>query len=173
MNEISDVIARHGAEILVVTLLLVLASIGGLATVARRQRRDRDRWRELLDGTRGARLETLLEEHLREREETQRRLEEVLARLEALEERFATTKRHLGLVRFDAFEEVAGNQSFALALYDDRGDGAILSAVVGRNDARVYCKPLLKGQSERNLSNEERRAIEAARDVGPKSLVSP
>jgi hypothetical protein len=74
----------------------------------------------------------------------------------------ATAKRHCGIVRFDAFEDVGGEQSFSLALYDDRGDGAVLSSIVGRREHRVFGKPLTKGTSPYGLSAEETRAIESA-----------
>jgi hypothetical protein len=78
----------------------------------------------------------------------------------------------LGLVRYDAFEDVGGSQSFALAIYDENGDGAILTSIVGRADCRVYAKPLVKMQSERKLSQEEQRAINDARSDAPKSITS-
>lgn len=81
-------------------------------------------------------------------------------------------KRHVGLVKYDAFEDVGGSQSFALALYDDKGDGALITSLVGRSDCRVYCKPLIGGKSERSLSQEEQRAIREAVQTGPKSIVS-
>ena len=81
-------------------------------------------------------------------------------------------KSHLGLVRYDAFEDVGGNQSFALALYDDNGDGMIINGLIGRTDCRVYAKPLVGGRSDRNLSQEERRAIEEALSRAPKSVVT-
>jgi hypothetical protein len=60
-----------------------------------------------------------------------------------------------------------------MALYDDSGTGIVLSGIVGRNDCRVYGKPLINGRSERTLSQEERRAIDEATTPGMKSIVSP
>lgn len=98
---------------------------------------------------------------------------EVSRRVESLESRMEVSKRHMGLVRYDAFEDVGGNQSFALALYDDDGNGAVLSSIIGRSEARVYCKPLVNGRSERSLSQEEQRAIREAKTAGPRTIVSP
>lgn len=84
----------------------------------------------------------------------------------------STSKRHLGLVRFDAFEDVGGSQSFALALYDDHGNGAVLNGLIGRTDCRVYCKPLVSGRSDRTLSQEESRAVEEAASSSPKAVIT-
>ncbi len=107
-----------------------------------------------------------------ERSQIDKELSRLRDRIGSLERELAVSKRHVGLVRYDAFEDVSGNQSFAMALYDDNGDGAILNGIVGRADNRLYCKQLLNGRSERNLSQEEQRAIREARADGPKTIVS-
>ena len=132
----------------------------------------RSRWSELVRGSGGSNLEVLLERHLKDRLEIEKRLAETTRKVNRLEKRVHRAKRHLGLVRYDAFEDVAGGQSFALALYDDDGNGAIISGLVGRNECRVYCKPLTKGASERPLSDEERRAILKAVERPSEPIVS-
>lgn len=166
-------LTQHSQEISV----FLLFAVAIVAVVAVRNalllRRIQARWTELLRGARGENLETLLYDHLREKMRLESDLEGLTKRVDHLEELVATAKRHLGLVRYDAFEDVGGHQSFAMALYDDRGDGAVLTGIVGRSDSRVYCKPLLNGRSQRDLSQEEQRAIREAKNAGPKSIVSP
>ncbi len=70
--------------------------------------------------------------------------------------------RNVALVRFDAFDEMAGRLSFALAVLDDRGDGVTLSALAGRADTRLFAKGVHGGVGEHELSPEERSAVEAA-----------
>lgn len=130
------------------------------------------KWRGLLDGVRGDNLERLLMDGLRDNVALQQRLDSAETRIAELERRMERAKSHLGLVRFDAFEDVGGSQSFALALYDDNGDGAVLNSLIGRTDCRVYCKPLVGGRSDRDLSQEERRAIEEALSRAPKNIVA-
>jgi hypothetical protein len=130
------------------------------------------RWKDLMDGVKGDNLERLLYDHLRERMQIQSQIDGLDGRVLVLEDKMNAAKRHVGLVKYDAFEDVGGNQSFALAVYDDRGDGALLTSLVGRTDCRVYCKPLVGGKSERSLSQEEQRAIQEAVQSGPRSIVS-
>ncbi len=75
---------------------------------------------------------------------------------------FETAIRWVGLVRFDAFEDVGGMQSFAVALLNDLGDGVVISAINSRNESRTYAKPIKRGKSEFTLSSEESRAISEA-----------
>lgn len=70
----------------------------------------------------------------------------------------------LGLVRFDAFPDVGGEQSFALALLNENADGIVISNIFGRSDARVYAKLVTGGQSKHTLSDEEKNAIRRAVD---------
>ena len=86
-------------------------------------------------------------------------IEQLDDRVIALERKLQRSKRHLGLVRYDAFPDIGGNQSFTLAVYDDNGDGAILSSIVGRADNKVYGKSLVNGKSDHNLTGEDQLAI--------------
>jgi hypothetical protein len=123
----------------------------------------RTRWRDLLEGRRGEDLERLLYDHLRSRVELEDQVSRLTQRTAELEAKMLRTKRFVGVVRYDAFEDVGGSQSFALAMYDDLGNGAIVNSLVGRSDCRVYCKPLAAGKSDRSLTREELDAMERAR----------
>lgn len=125
-------------------------------------KRQKLKWDQLLQGASGENIETLLRECLRENQALTQRVEDFEKKVAQIEKHGEKSKRHVGLVRYDAFEEVGGNQSFALALYDDLGDGVIVNSIIGRTDCRVYAKPLNGGRSDRNLSEEERKAIEDA-----------
>ena len=67
-----------------------------------------------------------------------------------------------GLIRFDAFEDAGGAQSFALALVDDDGDGVVLSSLHSRPTTRVYVKAIRRGVADAPLSAEEARALQDA-----------
>jgi hypothetical protein len=69
---------------------------------------------------------------------------------------------HIGLVRFDAFEDAGGAQSFALALIDDDGDGVVLTSLHSRQTTRLYIKGVRRGVAESPLSAEEVRAMQNA-----------
>lgn len=67
--------------------------------------------------------------------------------------------QHCGVVRFQAFENVGGDQSFAVALLDARGNGVVISSIFGREESRVYCKPVVQGRSDYALSKEEEQSL--------------
>ena len=71
--------------------------------------------------------------------------------------------RHVAVVRYDAFGDMGGRLSFSAALYDDAGNGLVISSINGRSETRTYAKPLVDLRSDHTLSPEEEQAIKAAR----------
>jgi hypothetical protein len=94
------------------------------------------------------------------------RLEQAVRALHATDKRQQTqvdgSVRHVALLRFDAFEDVGGRLSFSCALLDEHGSGVVLTSINGRQETRVYAKPVAGGASSYNLSTEEAEAIRQA-----------
>lgn len=95
--------------------------------------------------------------------------EKRLSQAEAALRRFGDILPHTiqghGVVRYSAFENVGGDQSFSLALVDAHGNGAMLSGLHRRDDTRVYTKPLMQWRSSYSLSAEEQQALGRARQM--------
>jgi hypothetical protein len=81
----------------------------------------------------------------------------------ALRAEAAAALKNLAVVRYDAFGDTGGHLSWSLALLDDRGDGAVLTSIHGRNEARAYAKSVTGWACEQQLSPEEEQAIAHAR----------
>jgi hypothetical protein len=79
--------------------------------------------------------------------------------------------RRVGLIRYDAFEDVGGRLSFSCALLDEHGTGVVMTSINGRQDTRVYAKPIVDGRSTYNLSVEEEEVIRQAL-AGPREAVT-
>lgn len=165
-------VADHASVLLLALILGILVLSLATYILGKRLSDFHARWRDLLDDTSARRLEELLYDHLKERIKLQDEVVELKKRILDLEERAQTSKRYVGLVRYDAFADVGGSQSFALAVFDERGDGFVTTSLVGRNDCRVYCKSLAGGRSPHALSQEEERAIREARSSGPRAAVT-
>jgi hypothetical protein len=105
-----------------------------------------------------------LKEVLAEFRDLEKKFEKISQELENLkkEGRFAVQK--VGIVRFNPFSEVGGDQSFSIALLNGNDDGVVITSLYSREDNRVYGKPIKGGGSEYLLSDEEKEAIERAKD---------
>lgn len=119
-------------------------------------------WRQLMQGAESHTLETMLYENLRRLSQ----LEEIIKRqgshLEQLQIQADGCLQKFGALRFDAFEDVGGQQSFAVALLNQHSDGLVLSGIHSRQEMRVYAKSLNQAQAEVGLSEEEKTAIQRA-----------
>lgn len=86
------------------------------------------------------------------------------AELEALNIELQDAIRHVAVVRYDAFDDLAGRMSFSAAMLDDHGDGLVISSLNGRSESRAYAKGIKDGAPfNSTLSPEEEEAIQKAR----------
>lgn len=85
-------------------------------------------------------------------------------RLDTAEGRLDGTIAHRALVRYDAYNEMSGQQSTSIALLDATRSGVVLTSIHHRDQARVYAKLVREGEAELRLSPEEDEAVRAALD---------
>jgi hypothetical protein len=108
------------------------------------------------------RLEAMVESQAR----TIQKLEAAVRQLAGGERRLAEflqgAVQNVGVVRFDAFEDMGGRLSFSAALLDGHGDGIVITSINGRQDTRCYAKQIRNATSIHNLTDEEEQAIREA-----------
>lgn len=83
-------------------------------------------------------------------------------RVEQLESRQQHNFDKLGMVRFNPFGDTGADLSFSLSVLNDMGDGWVMTSLWGREEVRVYAKPVEAKESRYALSQEERQAIDMA-----------
>lgn len=91
-----------------------------------------------------------------------RAVDEVAASLARVDRRIDGTVTNVSIVRYDAYEDTGGHQSASLALLDSARTGLIVTAIQGRDYARIYMKELERGRASVALSPEEQEAVERA-----------
>lgn len=89
-------------------------------------------------------------------------VDEVAAGLSRIDKRVDGTLSHVALVRYDAYEDAGGHQSASLAFLDAARSGLVMSAIQGRDYARIYVKQLERGRAPVALSPEEQEAVDRA-----------
>jgi hypothetical protein len=100
-------------------------------------------------------------------EETEERMNDLEGTLRSHLEESRSHLRRVGLVRYDAFEDVAGQQSFTMCLLDGGRNGVLLTYLTGKNSARSYAATIEDGKASRKLSDEENQALEQALTAEP------
>ena len=91
-----------------------------------------------------------------------RAVDEVAAALARVDRRVDGALSRSALIRYDAYEDTGGHQSASLAMLDSERSGIVLTAIQGRDYARVYVKQLDRGRTPIALSPEEQQAVERA-----------
>ena len=92
-------------------------------------------------------------------------VDEVGVALSRLDRRIDGCLSHTSIVRYDAYEDAGGHQSASLAFLDAVRSGIVVSAIQGRDYARIYVKQLERGRAPVALSPEEKEAVERAMAV--------
>jgi hypothetical protein len=162
MSGAESLFGSSAGSVAVVALVLALLAVGGVVFVLARQQRLLGQYQQLMTGTSGGNLEQLLNDHVAQVKETAARVEAVDQLARRLEKAAYFSLQHLGVVRFNPFQDTGGDQSFAISLVDGHGNGVVLSSLHGRGSTRVYAKPLQKWESSHSLTDEEKQAIALA-----------
>lgn len=120
------------------------------------------RYRAAMRGADGTDMESLLTALNRTMTAHQQRLSTLEQRSDRTEKTVAAHAGNVGVVRFNPFNDTGGDQSFSIAWVDTESNGVVLSSLHNRTGTRVYAKPVTKGDSSHNLTEEERQAIKSA-----------
>lgn len=88
----------------------------------------------------------------------------LLSRLVNCENEANVSVKKIGIVNFDAFDDVKGNMSFSLALLNSNNDGIILTSLYGHNSCNTYIREVMSGETPVKLLNEEMEALEKAKN---------
>ena len=91
-----------------------------------------------------------------------RSVDEVAASLARVDRRVDGTVTNTSIVRYDAYEDTGGHQSASVALLDSARTGVVVTAIQGRDYARIYMKELERGRASVALSPEEQEAVDRA-----------
>ncbi len=143
---------------LAVNLLLFIVLISLFVKL----RRTRRLMSKLFSGTNKENIEQQLEQLLGQMEEWKKKQSDQLFLINRLSQRVAGQSGNLAMLRYNAFGESGSDLSFSLALVDDNQNGIVITSIYGREESRMYAKPIEQGKSMYNLSEEEQAVLKKA-----------
>jgi hypothetical protein len=150
------------AAVIAIAAIAVAAVAAALALLAwQTLRRVRESQKVLLGGAKGDLVEFAVSLQTRI-DDLHTAVDEVAAGLARVDRRVDGTLARTSIVRFDAYEGTGGHQSASVAVLDSSRTGIVLSAIQGRDYARIYLKELDRGKAAVALSPEEQEAVERA-----------
>ena len=111
----------------------------------------------------GNNLDEMLKKYLDDVKEIKKDNSEIKAYYTKLDKDISECIQKIGVVRYNAFREVGGDLSFAMALLDREDNGIVLNGIYGSESSNIYAKPIKSGKSTYQLSEEEKYSIDLAR----------
>jgi Protein of unknown function (DUF4446) len=145
----------------IIGVVVALAGVGLAWWAWVKVRRVREAQRALLGGGRKDLVEFAVSLQGRI-DDLHRAVDEVAGGLARVDRRIDATVANTAIVRYDAYEDTGGHQSASLALLDSGRTGLVVTAIQGRDYARIYMKELERGRASVALSPEEQEAVERA-----------
>ncbi len=138
--------------ILLITVLVLLKSISSIEK----------RYRKLMRGVNNKNLEELIVTYLDKVDEVKDDSQKVKEAYNDLDKRIKGCIQKTSIIRYRAFEDVGSDLSFSIALLDEGNNGVILTGIYGRHESTTYAKPIDKGISRYDLSEEEEQVLQEA-----------
>jgi hypothetical protein len=123
-------------------------------------------FRRLTQGTSRENLEQILEKLFDRMDEVSHSQQESDRLVEQMHAALRYHKGRMGFVRYAAFQNEGSDLSFSLALVDESNSGVVLTSIYGRDESRMYAKPIDHGVSMYQMSEEERQALALAAKNG-------
>lgn len=115
-----------------------------------------------MQGDNGVSLERKLSVEVSEIRDAAKGLETMMTEQAAIRNIQSNTIQKIGFVKYNAFENIGNDLSFALTLLDGNNNGICISSIYGRNESRIFSKPIVKGKSLVSLSQEELESLNEA-----------
>ena len=97
-------------------------------------------------------------------DENRKRIQETHAYVRRVRTQTLNAVQGIGFLRYDAFDDIRGNQSYSLCILDAHRNGLLLTSIAGRTDSRGYAKPIANGNCELAMSEEEVEALDSAKE---------
>jgi low affinity Fe/Cu permease len=144
--------------LIVVVLILIVIIIMTYTFLNKLEKK----YRKLMRGVNKNNLEEVVISYLDRIDEVKEENDSMKQMYDELDGRLKTCVQKTSIIRYKAFDNVGSDLSFSIALLDGKQNGIILTSIYGRNESTTYAKPVDKGISRYELSQEESKALEQA-----------
>lgn len=142
----------------VITLLLFIISIILFSSVKKLEKK----YKKMMRGVNNKNLEKALNDNLDNIEKALSRSEKAINECKSISNELKGCVNKVAIMRYKAFEDVGSDLSFSIAILDSYNDGVIITGIYSRHDSTTYAKPIDKGISRYELSEEELHVLNEA-----------
>ena len=150
------------AFIFIFLLILIVILFVLYVNVTLKYNRLKSSYTTFMRGKDGKTLEESMKERFAEVEAILKYTKQNRLDIQKINKKMESSYQKLGIVKYDAFNEMGGKLSFALAMLDDNNNGWIINAMHSREGCYTYVKEIVKGESYVELAEEEAEALDRA-----------
>ena len=156
-----EILIKNNSEIIILVLLaLVLLLIVWVILIQSGINQLKRKLREIFAGTKGMDLEQVIFKQAKSLKNFDKDIQELYKISNQINNLALRSIHKVGIIRFNPFKDVGGNQSFAIALLNGNDDGIVISSLYTREGTRIYSKDVQNGISKKfPLTEEEKKAI--------------
>ncbi|WP_010246631.1 DUF4446 family protein [Acetivibrio cellulolyticus] len=144
---------------IIVTIILLISLITTRSSI----NKFKNRYKKFFKNSDDSNIERLVEENIDLCHEITNKNKDIENRINFIERNMLQCVQKIGVVRYNAFDNVGSNLSFAIALLDGNDNGIVLNGIYSRESTSTYAKAIISGQSKYTLSAEEIQAIDIAK----------
>ena len=148
--------------ILIFLLILIVVLFGLYVNVTMKYNRLKSSYTTFMRGKDGRTLEESMMSGFADVESVLKYTKQNRLDIQKINKRMEKSYQKLGIVKYDAFNEMGGKLSFSLALLNASNDGFVLNAVHSREGCYTYIKEIIRGESYILLGEEEKEAVDKA-----------
>lgn len=160
--ELSNLIMSNVQYVLLGMTVMILLSLIIFISINIKLAKMNKAYSTMMKGMEGVNVEKMLLSHIDEVKQALQKVDNLSVKCEKMDN---DSKKHIqkfGVVRFNAFEDMGSDLSFAIALLDYQNDGVVISSIYSRSESHTYAKPIVAGISSYFLTQEEKQALNQA-----------
>lgn len=165
INNIYKTIAIYSPYILIAYSIIIFILLVVQIRTAVKLKKLSSKYKKLLNGTNDKSLEQLIFDTMNLSNDIASENKEIVKRIKNIEREMQNCIQKVGVVRYNAFENVGSDLSFSIALLDNNDNGVVISGIYTRESSATYAKKIVNGQSKHALSAEELQAISKSKKI--------
>lgn len=145
-----------GLAVIVIILFVLICTVFGSISKLKK------RYKTMMHGTNGKSIEKLINDYFNKMDTIENSINKVEQNNNDVSKALNKCIQKVSAIRYKAFEDVGSDLSFSIALLDNANNGVVLTGIYGREESTTYAKPIDKGISRYDLSDEEKQVLNDA-----------
>lgn len=162
-EEMYNTIKNFSPYFILINIILSIVLLISLIIINLKFKKLNKKYNKFFNNSNDSNIERLVEENIDLCHEITNKNKDIESKINFIERNILQCVQKVGIIRYNAFDNVGSNLSFAIAILDGNDNGIVLNGIYSRESTTNYAKAIINGQSKYTLSAEEIQAIDMAK----------